>query len=142
LFFKKNKNSEQTNFEGMTPIQAVTYLFVFVMLSDNQGSYDEKESWKASVLKLFPDHLESRTEMFFNEACLAINKYEKNKKDVFLDNICQIIKNILDKEKIRKLGPMLNDLIQSDGIVMSSEANAAEIIEKKLDIVIISNYDS
>ena len=126
----------------MTPIEAVTNLFVFLMLSDNQVSYEEKESWKKSILKLFPDHLESRTEMFFNDACKSIKKYEKNNSEEFIDNICSIINNLLDTEKIDQLGPMLNDLIHSDGIVMSSEISATYAIEKKLNIVINSNNDS
>jgi len=126
----------------MTPVEAVTYLFVFVMLSDNQGSYEEKESWRLSISKLFPDNLESRTEIFFNEANLVINKYKKDKREIFLDNICRTINSLLNKEKIEKLGPMLNHLIESDGIIMSSEINATVIIEKKLNIIIRSNKNS
>ena len=118
----------------MSPIEAVTYLFVYVMLSDNQSSYEEKESWKKSIQKLFPDHLESRTENFFSEAFVKINQFEKNKKELLLDKICDSVNNILDRDKVQELGPLVDNLIESDGIVMSSEINTAEIIKKNLNI--------
>ena len=118
----------------MSPIEAVTYLFVYVMLSDNQSSYEEKESWKESIQKLFPDQLESRTENFFSEAFVKINQFEKNKKELLLDKICDSVNNILDRDKVQKLGPLIDNLIESDGIAMSSEINTAEIIKKNLNI--------
>ena len=134
MFFRKNNKTEEIDFKSMTPIEAVTYLFVYVMLSDNQSSYEEKESWKESIQKLFPDHLESRTENFFSEAFVKINQFEKNKKELLLDKICDSVNNILDRDKVQKLGPLINNLIESDGIAMSSEINTVEIIKKNLNI--------
>ena len=122
----------------MSPLEAVTYLFVYVMLSDNQISYEEKESWKESIQNLFPDHLESRTENFFNESYTRLSTLDKNRKEALLHKICNTINNILDKKRIGKLGKMLDTLIKSDGIVMSSEKGTSETIEKNLNIVIRS----
>lgn len=126
----------------MSPLEVVTYLFVCVMLSDNQSSYEEKESWKESIQKLFPDRLESRTENFFNKSYLEISKLDKNSKETALTDLCNAINSILDRERIEKLGPMLDMLIKSDGIVMSSEKGASEIIERNLNIVIRSDNDT
>ena len=126
----------------MSPLEVVTYLFVCVMLSDNQSSYEEKESWKESIQKLFPDRLESRTENFFNKSYLEISKLDKNSKETALADLCNAINSILDRERIEKLGPMLDMLIKSDGIVMSSEKGASEIIERNLNIVIRLDNDT
>ncbi len=120
----------------MSPLEVVTYLFVYVMLSDNQISFEEKESWKESIQNLFPDHLESRTENFFNESYMKLSKLDRNSKKMLLYKICNAINNTLDKKRIGKLGKMLGLLIKSDGIVMSSEKGTTEIIETNLNIVI------
>lgn len=120
----------------MSPLEVVTYLFVYVMLSDNQISFEEKESWKESIQNLFPDHLESRTENFFNESYMKLSKLDRNSKKMLLYKICNAINNTLDKKRIGKLGKMLGLLIKSDGIVMSSEKGTSEIIETNLNIVI------
>tara|TARA_S200000501_G_C20686186_1_gene683047 strand:+ start:466 stop:894 length:429 start_codon:yes stop_codon:yes gene_type:complete len=136
LLFKKNKNSGIIDFDEMSPLEVVTYLFVYVMLSDNQISFEEKESWKESIQNLFPDHLESRTENFFNESYMKLSKLDRNSKKMLLYKICNAINNTLDKKRIGKLGKMLGLLIKSDGIVMSSEKGTTEIIETNLNIVI------
>ena len=120
----------------MSPLEVVTYLFVYVMLSDNQISFEEKESWKESIQNLFPDHLESRTENFFNESLIKLSKLDRNSKKMLLYKICNAINNTLDKKRIGKLGKMLGLLIKSDGIIMSSEKSTSEIIETNLNIVI------
>ena len=136
MLFKKNKNSGIIDFDEMSPLEVVTYLFVYVMLSDNQISFEEKESWKESIQNLFPDHLESRTENFFNESYMKLSKLDRNSKKMLLYKICNAINNTLDKKRIGKLGKMLGLLIKSDGIVMSSEKGTSEIIETNLNIVI------
>lgn len=136
MLFKKNKNSGIIDFDEMSPLEVVTYLFVYVMLSDNQISFEEKESWKESIQNLFPDHLESRTENFFNESYMKLSKLDRNSKKMLLYKICNAINNTLDKKRIGKLGKMLGLLIKSDGIVMSSEKGTTEIIETNLNIVI------
>ncbi|MBJ11712.1 MAG: hypothetical protein CMG62_01350 [Candidatus Marinimicrobia bacterium] len=139
IFFKKNKKDTILDYDKITPIEAVTYLFVFVMLSDNQNSYEEKESWKKSILKLFPNQSDERSEIFFNNASKIIPSLNSREKDYFLVEICKKILELLDDDKIKMLGPMLSDLIMADGIIMSTEVQVVNLIEKNLSISIDKN---
>ena len=55
--------------------------------------------------------------------------------------ILERIKTLLSPEQINSIGPKIADLIEADGIVMTTEMEIAKLIEKKLNIKIIINED-
>ena len=125
----------------MSPLEVVTYLFVCVMLSDNQSSYEEKESWSKMIKNLFPDHLDERAERFLNQAFIILNKKNSTEKIVYLKNILKRIKTLLDDKQLKQLGLDISKLIEADGIVMTSEIEIADLIKSELGLSIKLNKD-
>ena len=139
-WFSKNKNNNKIPIPGdMTPLQAITHLCACIQLSDGDADFEEKKAWLKAVSTLFPSFSEERADNFLNEAHVYINN--ANNKDLLIHTgkVLGRIKEILNAEQIKKLGPMLKDLIEADGIVMTSEIEMKNLIERHLSIKININ---
>ena len=138
-FNQNKKKNEIPVSKNMTPLQAVTHLCACIQLSDGDADFEERKAWINTVKTLFPSYSEERAENFLNEAHLHINN--TNHKDLLIhaENILDRIKEILNKDQLNKLGPMLKDLVEADGIVMTSEIEMVNLVERYLSIEININ---
>ena len=138
-FNQNKKKNEIPVSKNMTPLQAVTHLCACIQLSDGDADFEEKEAWLKAVSTLFPSFSKERADNFLNEAHVYINN--ANSKDLLIhtEKVLGRIKEILNTEQIKKLGPMLKDLIEADGIVMTSEIEMKNLIESHLSIKININ---
>ena len=138
-FSKNKKNNEIPSPVDMTPLQAVTHLCACIQLSDGDADFEERKAWLNTVSTLFPSFSEHRADVFLNEAHVYINN--ANHKDLLIhtEKILSRIKEILNTDQINKLGPMLKDLVEADGIVMTSEIEIANLVERHLSIDININ---
>tara|TARA_X000001036_G_C20588614_1_gene769782 strand:- start:776 stop:1210 length:435 start_codon:yes stop_codon:yes gene_type:complete len=141
-WFSSKKSTEIINKpEEMSPIESVTHLCAAIQISDGQVDYEEKESWSKMVKNLFPDHSDERAERFLNQAFIVLNKKNKTEKIIYIKNILKRIKILLDNEQLKQLCLDVSKLIESDGIVMTSEIEIADLIKLELGISIILNKD-
>ena len=141
-WFSSKKSTEIINKpEEMSPIESVTHLCAAIQISDGQVDYEEKESWSKMVKNLFPDHSDERAERFLNQAFIVLNKKNKTEKIIYIKNILKRIKILLDNEQLKRLCLDVSKLIESDGIVMTSEIEIADLIKLELGISIILNKD-
>ena len=141
-WFSIKKESESINNpEDMSPIESVTHLCAAIQISDGQVDYEEKESWSKMIKNLFPDHSDERAERFLNQAFTVLNKKNKTEKIIYIKNILKRIKILLDHEQLKQLCLDVSNLIESDGIVMNSEIEIADLINSELGISIILNKD-
>ena len=138
-FSKNKKNNEIPSPGDMTPLQAVTHLCACIQLSDGDADFEERKAWLNTVSTLFPSFSEDRADIFLNEAHVYINN--ANHKDFLIhtEKILTRIKEILNTDQINKLGPMLKDLVEADGIVMTSEIEITNLVERHLSIEIKLN---
>ena len=139
-WFSKNKKDNQIPSPAdMTPLQAVTHLCACIQLSDGDASFEEKKAWLNGVSKLFPSFSEERADKFLNEAHVHINN--SNHKDLIAhtEMVLERIKEVLSTDQISGLEPILKDLVEADGIVMTSEVEIADLIENHLSINININ---
>ena len=135
-WFGKRKEKESIFPEEMSPLEAVTHLFAAVQLSDQQTSYEERESWLKAISELFPDFSEERAENYINDAYKVLNQKKGTSRTQYIIAVLNRIKNILDDGQITEIGPRISHLIKADGIIMSSEMEISQLIESHLDISI------
>mgnify|MGYP006117047635 FL=1 len=140
-FSSKKSDEIINNPEEMSPIESVTHLCAAIQISDGQVDYEEKESWSKMIKNLFPDYLEERAERFLNQAFIVLNKKNKTEKVTYLKNILKRIKTLLDNEQLKQLCLDVSKLIESDGIVMTSEIEIADLIKSELGLSIKLNKD-
>jgi uncharacterized tellurite resistance protein B-like protein len=135
-FFSSKKDSPKTiTPKDMSPVQVVTHLFAIVQLSDNEVAYEEREAWAKALDEMFPMHSSERSEQFLNDAFAHLNQLNQNDYAVHLKQVLDQIKATLPEEHIKgQLKNHLKNLIIADGMVMSGELNAIQIIENHLDI--------
>jgi len=135
--FNKSKENQINAPEEMSPLESVTHLFAAIQIADQQASYEEKESWITAISKLFPEHSSDRAETFFNQAHTILANTASNQKESYLRSVLERIKSLLSGDQISAIGPMIADIVEADGIVMTSEMEIVYLAEEILGIKII-----
>ena len=135
-FGKSKINYDKPSPEDMTPLQAVTHLCACIQLSDGDADFEERKVWLNTVTALFPSLSKKRADGFLNEAHLYINNANHKELLMYTEKILDRITEVLSTDQISKLGPMLKDLVEADGIVMTSELELSSLIERYLSIKI------
>ena len=134
--FNKSKENHINAPEEMSPLESVTHLFAAIQIADQQASYEEKESWINAISKLFPEHSSDRAETFFNQAHTILGDTPINQKESYLRSVLERIKSLLSVDQISAIGPMIADIVEADGIVMTSEMEIVYLAEEILGIKI------
>ena len=136
-FSKKGNDKPVGNSPSdMSPLEVVTHLCVAIQLADGQLDYDEREEWIAAVTELFPEFSEDRADNFLVEAQTTINQLNSSEKNQHLKEVLDRIKTLLTNDQINNLSSKVANLIEADGIIMTSEIEIASMIEKELGITI------
>ena len=133
---KVNDNPIQNNPSDMSPLEAVTHLCAAIQLADGQLDHEEREEWIVAVTELFPEFSEDRADNFLIEAQTTINQLNSSEKKQHLKEVLRRIKTLLKNDQITHLSSKIANLIEADGIVMTSEIEMASMIEKELGITI------
>ena len=127
--------------EDMSPLESVTHLFAAIQLVDQDASYEERISWSRSIAELFPELSIDRAENFLNEAYQVLNGQTSSDRSDYLVRLLDRINTLLSPDQINSMGPKIADLIEADGIVMTSEMEIARLIETRLNIKISIDED-
>ena len=135
-FFNSKKNNEVNDPNNMSPLEAVTHLFAAIQIADNIASYEEKESWISAITQLFPEHSEERAEKFFSEAHNALSIQNDEERRSYIAEVLKRMKHLLSDEQITSIGPLIADIVEADGIVMTSEMKIVALSEEILSIKI------
>jgi len=133
---KVNDKSVRNNPSDMSPLEAVTHLCASIQLADGQLDYQEREEWIVAVTELFPEFSEDRADNFLVEAQTTINQLNSSEKKQHLKEVLRRIKTLLTIDQITHLSSKIANLIEADGIIMTSEIEMASMIEKELSITI------
>ena len=120
----------------MSPLEAVTHLFAAIQIADQQASYEEKESWINAISKLFPENSSERSEKYYSQAHKALSLQNNEQRLAYIQSTLKRIKALLSEDQIDSIGPMIADIVEADGIVMTSEMDIVSLAEKTLDIKI------
>ena len=134
--FSSNKKVEINEPSDMSPLEAVTHLFAAIQIADQQASFEEKESWINAIKSLFPEHSPERAENFFSQAHGTLSSQNPKDRNIYIKSTLERIKALLSEEKIKTLAPMIADIVEADGIVMTSEMEIVSLSEKILNISI------
>ena len=135
-FFSSKKKNEVNDPTNMSPLEALTHLFAAIQIADNIASYEEKESWINAITQLFPEHSEERAEKFFSEAHGALSIQNDVERESYITDVLKRLKHLLSDEQITSIGPLIADIVEADGIVMTSEMKIVALSEKILNIKI------
>ena len=127
--------------EDMSPLESVTHLYSAIQLVDQDASYEERISWSRSIAELFPELSIDRAENFLNEAYQVLNGQTSSDRSDYLVRLLDRINTLLSPDQINSMGPKIADLIEADGIVMTSELEIARLIETRLNIKISIDED-
>ena len=133
---KVNDKPERNNPSDMSPLEAVTHLCASIQLADGQLDHEEREEWIVAVTELFPEFSEDRADNFLIEAQTTINQLNSSEKKQHLKEVLRRIKTLLKNDQITHLSSKIANLIEADGIIMTSEIEMASMIEKELGITI------
>ena len=120
----------------MSPLEAVTHLFAAIQIADNIASYEEKESWISAITQLFPEHSEERAEKFFLESHSALSLQNDDERKSYISEVLKRMKHLLSDEQITSIGPLIANIVEADGIVMTSEMKIVALSEEILNIKI------
>ena len=134
--FSSRKKEEINQPEEMSPLEAVTHLFAAIQIADQQASYEEKESWVNAISKLFPENSSERSEKYYSQAHKVLSLQNNEQRFTYIQSTLKRIKALLSKDQIDSIGPMIADIVEADGIVMTSEMDIVSLAEKTLDIKI------
>ena len=110
---------------NLTPLELVTHLLSCMQIADNQIDWEEKEVWADALTELFPDHTPDRAQEILQTAyqiILPLDNYGRNHYNQ------QTLQN--------ELAPIITELIDADGMVLSAEVDLAVVIENELGIQI------
>lgn len=135
-FFSSKKKNEVNDPNNMSPLEAVTHLFAAIQIADNIASYEEKESWINAITQLFPEHSEERAEKFFSEAHDALSIQNDEERRSYIAEVLKRMKHLLSDDQITSIGPLIADIVEADGIVMTSEMKIVALAEEILNIKI------
>ena len=127
--------------EDMSPLESVTHLFAAIQLVDQDANYEERISWSRSIAELFPELSMDRAENFLNESYQVLSGQTSSDRSDYLVRLLDRINTLLSPEQINSMGPKIADLIEADGIVMTSEMEIAKLIETRLNINISIDED-
>ena len=127
--------------EDMSPLESVTHLFAAIQLVDQDANYEERISWSRSIAELFPELSMDRAENFLNESYQVLIGQTSSDRSDYLVRLLDRINTLLSPEQINSMGPKIADLIEADGIVMTSEMEIAKLIETRLNIKISIDED-
>ena len=133
---KDNDNLVQNNPSDMSPLEAVTHLCAAIQLADGQLDYEERKEWILALTELFPEFSEDRADNFLIEAQTTINQLNSSEKNQHLKEVLDRINNLLEDDQITTLSSKIANLIEADGIIMTSEIEIASMIEKELGVTI------
>ena len=120
----------------MSPLEAVTHLCTSIQLADGHADHEEREIWLVAIEELFPEFSEERADKFSVEAQTSLNSKSAEDRIQHIKNVLKRIQTLLSSEQISKLSNKIADLIEADGIVMTSEMEIARLIEQELGIKI------
>ena len=134
--FSSSRKEEINQPEEMSPLESVTHLFAAIQIADQQASYEEKESWINAISKLFPENSSERSEKYYSQAHKVLSLQNNEQRLVYILSTLERIKALLSKDQIDSIGPMIADIVEADGIVMTSEMDIVSLAEKTLDIKI------
>ncbi len=136
-FSKKGNDKPVGNSPSdMSPLEAVTHLCASIQLADGQLDHEEREEWIVAVTELFPEFSEDRADNFLIEAQTTINQLNSSEKKQHLKEVLRRVKTLLKNDQITHLSSKIANLIEADGIIMTSEIEMASMIEKELGITI------
>ena len=135
-FFSSNKKVEINEPSDMSPLEAVTHLFAAIQIADQQASFEEKESWINAITTLFPEHSYERAENFFSQAHETLSSHNPSDRNIYIQSTLTRIKALLSDDQVKSLGPLIADIVEADGIVMTSEMEIVSLSEKILGISI------
>ena len=136
-FSKKfNDKPVRKNSSNMSPLEAVTHLCASIQLADGQLDHEEREEWIVAVTELFPEFSQDRADNFLVEAQTTINQLNSSEKKQHLKEVLRRIKTLLTIDQITHLSSKIANLIEADGIIMTSETKMASMIEEELGITI------
>ena len=133
---KVNDKPVRNNPLDMSPLEAVTHLCALIQLADGQLDHQEREEWIVAVTELFPEFSKDRADNFLVEAQTTINQLNSSEKKQHLKEVLRRIKTLLTIDQITHLSSKIANLIEADGIIMTSEIEMASMIEKELGITI------
>tara|TARA_B000000437_G_C11544031_1_gene264409 strand:+ start:222 stop:659 length:438 start_codon:yes stop_codon:yes gene_type:complete len=133
---KDNDKPVRNNPSDMSPLEAVTHLCAVIQLADGQLDHEEREEWIVAVTELFPEFSEDRADNFLVEAQTTINQLNSSEKNQHLKEVLDRIKTLLEDDQITTLSSKIANLIEADGIIMTSEIEIASMIEKELGVTI------
>ena len=134
--FSSRKKEEINQPEEMSPLEAVTHLFAAIQIADQQASYEEKESWVNAISKLFPENSSERSEKYYSQAHKVLSLQNNEQRFTYIQSTLKRIKALLSKDQIDSIGPLIADIVEADGIVMTSEMDIVSLAEEALDIKI------
>ena len=134
--FSSSRKEEINQPDEMSPLEAVTHLFAAIQIADQQASFEEKESWINAISKLFPENSSERSEKYYSQAHKVLSSQNNEKRLAYILSTLERIKVLLSKDQIDSIGPMIADIVEADGIVMTSEMDIVSLAEKILDIKI------
>ena len=120
----------------MSPLEAVTHLCTSIQLADGHADHEEREIWLVAIEELFPEFSEERADKFSVEAQTSLNSKSGEDRIQHIKNVLKRIQTLLSSEQISKLSNKIADLIEADGIIMTSEMEIAKLIEQELGIKI------
>ena len=135
-FSKKNKSPIINEPKDMSPLEAVTHLCTSIQLADGHADHEEREIWLVAIEELFPEFSEERADKFSVEAQTSLNSKSGEDRIQHIKNVLKRIQTLLSSEQISKLSNKIADLIEADGIIMTSEMEIARLIEQELGIKI------
>ena len=135
-FFRSKKKNEVNDPNNMSPLEALTHLFAAIQIADNIASYEEKESWISAITQLFHEHSEERAEKYFSEAHDALSIQNDVERKSYITDVLKRLKHLLSDEQINSIGPLIADIVEADGIVMTSEMKIVALSEEILNIKI------
>ena len=136
-FSNKDKDSPIGNKPSeMSPLEAVTHLCAAIQLADGQLDHQERQEWLVAVTELFPEFSEDRADNFLMEAQTTINQLNNSERVHHLKEVLDRINSLLTDDQITTLSSKIANLIEADGIIMTSEIEIASMIEKELGITI------
>ena len=133
---KANDKPVRNNPSDMSPLEAVTHLCASIQLADGQLDHEEREEWIVAVTELFPEFSQGRADNFLVEAQATINQLNSSEKKQHLKEVLRRIKTLLTIDQITHLSSKIANLIEADGIIMTSEIEMASMIENELGITI------
>ena len=134
--FSSSRKEEINQPEEMSPLESVTHLFAAIQIADQQASYEEKESWINAISKLFPENSSERSEKYYSQAHKVLSLQNNEQRLAYILSTLERIKALLSKDQIDSIGPMIADIVEADGIVMTSEMDIVSLAEKTLGIKI------